>query len=61
MDELCQRTPEEIRKYTLNVCEYSSNCGGIALGSGNSIPDYVPIEGYKTMVDTVRQWRGDYN
>lgn len=60
MDELCQRTPEEIKKYTLNICESARPYGGIAFGSGNSIPDYVPLAGYKAMVDTVRQWRGDF-
>lgn len=60
MDELCQRTPEEIKKYTLNVCESARPHGGIAFGSGNSIPDYVPLEGYTAMVNAVRQWRGDF-
>ena len=34
--------------------------GGYALGSGNSIPDYVPVEGYLAMVEGVRARRGDY-
>jgi uroporphyrinogen decarboxylase len=28
------------------------------LGSGNSIPDYVPVEGYLAMVETAREIRG---
>ena len=31
-----------------------------AIGSGNSIPDYVDPEKYMLMVETVRKWRGDY-
>ena len=60
MDVLCQNTPEEIKKYTLNVLEYSKGHGGVAYGSGNSIPDYVPVEGYLAMVNTVREYRGDF-
>jgi uroporphyrinogen decarboxylase len=59
MDELVQRTPEQIKAYTLNVARQASNCGGIAFGSGNSIPDYVPLEGYLSMVNTIRQFRGE--
>ena len=60
MDVLCQKMPEEIKAYTLNVLEYSQGHGGVAYGSGNSIPDYVPIDGYLAMVNTVREYRGDF-
>ncbi len=36
------------------------NFGGVALGSGNSIPEYVPPEGYLAMVNEVRALRGDF-
>jgi uroporphyrinogen decarboxylase len=60
MDVLGQRTPEEIKAYTLNVLEYSQGHGGVAYGSGNSIPDYIPVEGYLAMVNTIREYRGDF-
>jgi uroporphyrinogen decarboxylase len=44
------------------VCEiltYTGEHGGIAIGSGNSIPEYVPDEGYLAMVETVRKMRGE--
>ena len=28
---------------------------GIAFSTGNSIPDYVPTEGYLAMIETVRE------
>ncbi|MGV7223362.1 MAG: uroporphyrinogen decarboxylase family protein, partial [Nitrospinales bacterium] len=59
MDVLCQKTPDEIKDYTLNVLASTSGHGGIAIGSGNSIPDYVPVEGYLAMINTVREFRGD--
>ena len=30
---------------------------GYALGSGNSIPDYVPVDGYLAMIEGVRVLR----
>ena len=60
MDVLCQKSPEEVRQYTLKVLDYSKGHGGVAYGSGNSIPDYVPVEGYLAMVNTIREYRGDF-
>ncbi len=59
-DILCRKSEEEIREYVLDCLNKVKGHGGIAFGSGNSIPDYVPTEGYLAMVNTVRQWRGDY-
>jgi uroporphyrinogen decarboxylase len=59
MDILCQNSPDEIRVYTLDILEKTSDCGGIAYGSGNSIPHYVPVEGYLAMNKTIRQFRGE--
>ena len=30
---------------------------GYALGSGNSIPDYIPVQGYQAMIDAVKEIR----
>ncbi|MDL2236407.1 hypothetical protein LJC56_01025 [Christensenellaceae bacterium OttesenSCG-928-K19] len=57
-DVLCSRTVAEIEKYVTAVFEENAaKDGGIAFGSGNSIPDYVPVEGYVAMVNTVRNLR----
>ena len=58
-DVLCRSTPEFIREYVLDSLRRSTPHGGIAFGSGNSIPDYVPTEGYLAMIEAVRDWRGD--
>jgi len=60
MDILCQKSEDDIRRYVLNVLDYSSNYHGIAFGSGNSIPDYVPTKGYLAMVNAIREYRGDF-
>lgn len=59
MDVLCQCSNEQIKQYTLNVLESCSGKGGIAIGSGNSIPDYIPVEGYMAMNKAVRRFRND--
>lgn len=43
---------EEIRKRAENMLEITGKTGGYALGSGNSIPSYVPLENYLTMIKT---------
>lgn len=59
-DVLCQFDDDDIRNYVTEVYHYSSGKKGVALGSGNSIPDYVPVSGYLTMVETIRELRGDW-
>lgn len=58
-DVLCRYSPEYIREYILDCLGKVKGRGGIAFSSGNSIPDYVPVEGYLAMIETVREWRGD--
>lgn len=59
LDVLCLDGEEEIREYVKNVIHYCSDKKGFALGSGNSIPDYVPVDGYLTMIETARAERGE--
>lgn len=59
MDVLCQNTEEEIVKYTIDILEKTSDCKGVAYGSGNSIPHYVPLEGYLAMNKSIRTFRGE--
>lgn len=41
------------------IIESAVDHGGVAFGSGNSIPDYVPVEGYLAMINAVREYRGE--
>jgi uroporphyrinogen decarboxylase len=59
-DAVCTLNKSEMKEYILNVINQCEGHGGFAFGSGNSIPDYVPIEGFLNMVETVREYRGDY-
>jgi len=58
-DALCRLSRLEVREYVNDTLERSKGRGGIAFGSGNSIPDYVPAENYLEMVNTVRRYRGE--
>lgn len=59
VDVLCSGSRQEIREYVQQVIYYSIQHKGFALGSGNSIPGYVPVEGYLAMVETAREFRGE--
>ena len=50
LDFLCRSTPEEIFRRSRAMLERSEKDGGYGLGSGNSIPEYVPLENYLAMI-----------
>ncbi len=54
LDFLCRSTPEEIFKRSCSMLERTAVKGSYALGSGNSIPYYVPDENYLAMISAVR-------
>ncbi|MBO5128026.1 MAG: hypothetical protein J6D10_10690, partial [Clostridia bacterium] len=58
-DAVCRLDRQEMREYITDVVKQCRSHGGFAFGSGNSIPRYVPAEGYLTMVETVRELRGE--
>ena len=58
-DHLCRKSEAEIRSIVREVVSESMGHGGFALGSGNSIPDYVPPEGYLAMIEEARVLRGE--
>lgn len=52
MNFLATRSVEDIQKRAQNMLDLTSETGGYALGSGNSIPSYVPLENYLAMIKT---------
>jgi uroporphyrinogen decarboxylase len=58
VDLLCQRAPEEITGAVFDKGRrFRASARGYALGSGNSIPEYVPIDGYLAMIEGAKQIR----
>ena len=55
---LCDKSPAEITAGVIELgTKYRSMAKGYALGSGNSIPDYVPVENYLAMIEGCRRIR----
>jgi uroporphyrinogen decarboxylase len=57
MNVLCLKNEAEIREIVFRTIEESVGHGGFALGSGNSIPDYVPVEGFLAMNRAANEFR----
>ena len=50
---LCTSTPEEIKRRSRDMLARASGRGGYALGSGNSVPDFCPVENYLAMISVI--------
>ncbi len=55
MDLLSRGTPEQVRARTREVVEACMSGGGFALGSGNTVANYVPVENYIAMLEEGRR------
>lgn len=51
VDILARRSPGEVRQRTRSLIETCGERGRYAVGSGNSIPSYIPVANYLAMVD----------
>ncbi len=51
VDFLCRSTEEEVRAYTRQVIASCAPGGGFALGTGNTVANYIPVDNYLAMVD----------
>lgn len=59
VDILSRGSTEDVKNLTLSFIEKAKPGGGWCAGSSNSVPDYVPVENYITMVKTIIE-NGDY-
>ena len=48
---LAASSPEQVRQRTRHLMEVCGRRGRFAIGSGNSIPSYIPVSNYLAMVD----------
>jgi len=49
VDFLCRSTPDEVTRRSLAMLERAEKRGGYALGTGNSVPEFIPEENYFAM------------
>jgi uroporphyrinogen decarboxylase len=52
MDFLVNRSPEEIMERAVRLLELTQS-KGYALGSGNSVPEFIPVENYLAMIRVI--------
>ena len=57
VDFICRSSTEQIKKRCIAMLERTAGRGGYALGTGNSVPEYVPDEKFLTLVETVNEMR----
>ncbi len=58
VDLLCLKKPEVVFDTVVDLGQrFRQKTKGYALGSGNSIPDYVPVEGYLAMINAAQHIR----
>ena len=50
MDFLARLTPDEVYNRAMKLLEQTFDTGGFALGSGNSIPQFIPRENYFAII-----------
>ncbi|HSA94634.1 MAG TPA: uroporphyrinogen decarboxylase family protein [Acidobacteriota bacterium] len=58
VDRLARAAPDGVRAEVRRTIEVCQPRGRFAVGSGNSIPSYVPVENYLAMVDEALRPRG---
>ena len=55
VDILSRGTEEQVREYTRRVIHQCMPGGGWALGTGNSVTNYIPMDNYYAMLDEGRR------
>ena len=57
MDKLARLDEASLREYVRDTLERCMPGGMFALGSGNTIANYIPLRNYFAMLDESRRWR----
>jgi uroporphyrinogen decarboxylase len=61
LNPLAAASPQRVRAYTRSLISACAPRGRFAIGSGNSIPSYIPVENYLTMLDTALTYEAGGN
>lgn len=57
VDFVCRADPGQVYERSLSMLERTRGRGGFGLGTGNSVPEYVPDEGYFAMIGAALDMR----
>jgi uroporphyrinogen decarboxylase len=58
MDFMCIRSEQEVYDRTMNMLERTADRGGWAVGTGNSVPEYLPPKNLFAMQKAARDFAG---
>ena len=58
VDKLTRLKEKDLRIYVRKILDDCMPEGGYALGSGNSIANYIPVENFLIMLDEGLRWNG---
>jgi uroporphyrinogen decarboxylase len=58
VDFMCRHAPAEIMEHTKRVMEVCSKGGGYAIGTGNTVANYIPVENYLAMLKAAADFNG---
>ena len=60
VNDLCLKKPQEVFELVVDHGrQFRAAAQGYALGSGNSIPDYVPVDCFLAMIEAAKKIRTD--
>ena len=57
MDKLARMDEADLRKYVRDILERCVPGGRFALGSGNTVANYIPLQNYCIMLEESRRWQ----
>ena len=57
VDFICRMRPEAVYQRARALLEQTRQCGGYALGTGNSVPEYVPDQGFFALLQAALEAR----
>ncbi len=58
VDLLARGSPRQVADRTAAILEACAPSGGYIAGTGNSVTNYIPVDNYLTMVETVHRYNG---
>lgn len=58
VDMMARAEPAEIKQRARKMLERTASRGGYALGTGNSVPEYIPVESYLAMLSAAFEFDG---
>lgn len=58
VDFLCRACPAAIMEHTKRVMDFCARGGGYAIGTGNTVANYIPVENYLAMLKAAADFNG---